>query len=69
MGFSKNPVDIVRDRKLSQGEVADALRLAIMAELDAINLYLQLSRLIDDERVRRVLRILLRRRRLTSVSF
>jgi len=54
MGFSKNPVDIVRDRKLSQGEVADALRLAIMAELDAINLYLQLSRLIDDERVRRV---------------
>jgi rubrerythrin len=69
MGFSKNPVDIVRDRKLSQGEVADALRLAIMAELDAINLYLQLSRLIDDERVRRFLRILLRRRRLTSVSF
>jgi len=54
MGFSKNPVDMVRDRKLSQGEVADALRLAIMAELDAINLYLQLSRLIDDERVRRV---------------
>jgi len=55
--FSKNPVDIVRDRKLSQGE------------LDAINLYLQLSRLIDDERVRSFLRILLRRRRLTSVSF
>jgi len=54
VGFSKNPVDIVRDRRFSQGEVADALRLAIMAELDAINLYLQLARLIDDERVRRV---------------
>ena len=62
-------MDIVRDRKLSQGEVANALRLAIMAELDAINLYLQLSRLIDDERVRSFLRILLRRRRFTSVSF
>ncbi len=54
MVFSKNPVDIVRDRKFSQGEVADSLRLAIMAELDAISLYLQLARLIDDERVRRV---------------
>jgi hypothetical protein len=37
-GFSKNPVDIVRDGKLSRGEVADALRLAIIAELNAINL-------------------------------
>ncbi|MGC8543782.1 MAG: family 1 encapsulin nanocompartment shell protein [Vulcanisaeta sp.] len=54
MVFSKNPVDIIRDRKFSQGEIADSLRLAIMAELDAINLYLQLARLIDDERVRRV---------------
>ncbi|ADN51604.1 family 1 encapsulin nanocompartment shell protein [Vulcanisaeta distributa] len=54
MMFSKNPVDIIKDRKFSQGEIADSLRLAIMAELDAINLYLQLSRLIDDERVRRV---------------
>ncbi|MGC9135819.1 family 1 encapsulin nanocompartment shell protein [Caldivirga sp.] len=55
MVFSKNPVDIVRDRKFNPGEVADALRLAIMAELDAINLYLQLSRLTDDEKVRSVL--------------
>ncbi|WP_367834540.1 encapsulin [Vulcanisaeta sp. JCM 16159] len=54
MVFSKNPVDVIRDRKFSQGEVTDSLRLAIMAELDAINLYLQLSRLIDDERVKRV---------------
>ncbi len=55
MVFSKNPVDITRDRKFSAGEVADSLRLAIMAELDAINLYLQLARLIDDERVKKVL--------------
>ncbi|BDR93232.1 family 1 encapsulin nanocompartment shell protein [Vulcanisaeta souniana] len=54
MVLSKNPVDVIRDRKFSQGEVADSLRLAIIAELDAINLYLQLSRLIDDEKVRRV---------------
>ena len=54
MVFSKNPVDVTRDRKFSAGEVAESLRLAIMAELDAINLYLQLARLIDDERVRRV---------------
>lgn len=54
MVFSKNPIEVVRDRKFSTGEVADSLRLAIMAELDAINLYLQLARLIDDERVRRV---------------
>ncbi|MGC9180530.1 MAG: family 1 encapsulin nanocompartment shell protein [Vulcanisaeta sp.] len=54
MVFSKNPVDIVRDKKFLQGEIADSLRLAIMAELDAINLYLQLARLIDDEKVRKV---------------
>ncbi|WP_252901603.1 encapsulin [Vulcanisaeta sp. JCM 14467] len=54
MVFSKNPVDVTRDRKFSAGEVAESLRLAIMAELDAINLYLQLARLVDDERVRRV---------------
>lgn len=34
--------------------MADALRLAIIAELDAINLYLQLARAVDDEKVRKV---------------
>ncbi|CCC81142.1 family 1 encapsulin nanocompartment shell protein [Thermoproteus tenax] len=52
--FSKNPVEIVRDKKLSSAEVADALRLAMAAEIDAINLYLQLARLIDDEKIRGV---------------
>ncbi|MGC8583438.1 MAG: family 1 encapsulin nanocompartment shell protein [Thermoproteus sp.] len=52
--FSKNPVEIARERKLGKEEVADALRLAIAAEIDAINLYLQLARLIDDGKIKAV---------------
>ncbi|WP_069807352.1 family 1 encapsulin nanocompartment shell protein [Vulcanisaeta thermophila] len=54
MVFSKNPAELTREKAFSEAEISDALRLAIMAELDAINLYLQLSRLIKDERVSRV---------------
>jgi len=52
--LSKHPLELPVGRKLSREEVADALRLSIIAELDAISLYLQLARAIDDERVRRV---------------
>lgn len=52
--MSKHPLDLPPGRKLSKEEVAEALRLSIIAELDAINLYLQLARAIDDERYRRV---------------
>jgi len=52
--LSKHPLELPPGRRLSPEEVADALRLAIIAELDAINLYLQLARAIDDEKVRRV---------------
>lgn len=52
--MSKHPLDLPVGRKLSKDEIADALRLSIVAELDAINLYLQLARSIDDERVRKV---------------
>lgn len=52
--MSKNPLDLAPGRKLTREEVADALRLAVIAELDAISLYLQLARAIDDEAVRRV---------------
>jgi uncharacterized linocin/CFP29 family protein len=52
--LSKNPLEIP-SKKLSPDEIRDALRLAIIAELDAINLYLQLSRSIEDESVRKVL--------------
>jgi len=51
--LAKNPLDLV-PKKLSKDEVVEALRLAIIAELDAINLYKQLARSIDDERVKRV---------------
>lgn len=52
--FSKNPLDVPPGRKLSKEEAAEALRLAIMAELDAINFYLQLARAVDDDSVRKV---------------
>ncbi|MGC9122294.1 MAG: ferritin family protein, partial [Thermogladius sp.] len=52
--LSKHPLELPPGRRLSKEEVADALRLAIIAELDAISLYLQLARSIDDEKVRRV---------------
>ncbi|RLE84965.1 MAG: rubrerythrin, partial [Thermoprotei archaeon] len=32
----------------------EALRLAIIAELDAVNLYEQMARLVDDEKIRKV---------------
>ncbi|MEM2794473.1 MAG: family 1 encapsulin nanocompartment shell protein [Thermofilaceae archaeon] len=52
--LSKHPLELPQGRKLSREEIADALRLSIIAELDAISLYLQLARTIDDERVKRV---------------
>jgi len=51
--LAKNPLDLV-PKKLSKDEIVEALRLAIIAELDAINLYLQLARSIDDEKLRRI---------------
>jgi rubrerythrin len=53
-GFAKHPLDILREEKFDSLEVADALRLAIIAELDAISLYLQLAKYVDDERVKKV---------------
>jgi rubrerythrin len=52
--FGKNPIDLPQGRKLTRDEVADALRQAIIAELDAITFYLQLARAIEDEKIRRV---------------
>jgi rubrerythrin len=53
-GFAKHPLDILREKKFNSLEVANALRLAIVAELDAISLYLQLAKYVDDERVEKV---------------
>ena len=52
--MSKNPIELPPTRKFSKDEVAEALRLAIIAELDAVNLYNQLARAIEDEGVRKV---------------
>jgi len=51
--FSRSPVD-VGSEQLTRDEILDALRLAIMAELDAISLYLQIARRIQDPRLRRL---------------
>ena len=52
--MSKHPLDLPPGRKLSKEEIAEALRLSIIAELDAINLYLQLARAIDDPSIKKV---------------
>ncbi len=51
--FSRHPLEGVQV-KLGREGAAEALRLAIMAELDAINLYLQLARSIEDVRLRKL---------------
>lgn len=51
--MSKNPLDLVT-KKFTMEEMVEALRLAIIAELDAINLYRQFARSIDDEKIKKV---------------
>jgi len=52
--MSKNPLEVPPGRRFSREEIAQALRLAIIAELDAINLYVQLASVSDDPLVRKV---------------
>lgn len=52
--MSKHPLELPPGRKLSREEIVGALRLAVITELDAINMYLQLARAIDIEEVRKV---------------
>jgi len=52
--LSKNPLEPQRELASAE-DAAQALRLAIIAELDAINLYRQLATAVKDDRVRRVL--------------
>lgn len=66
--LSKHPLELPQLRKFSKEEVAEALRLSIIAELDAISLYLQLARYSDDEKVRKVFEDIARRRRPMLVS-
>ena len=52
--LSKHPLELPVGRKLTREEIVDAIRLSIIAELDAINLYLQIARSIDDESIRKI---------------
>lgn len=52
--LAKHPFEVPTGRKLSKEEVTYALRLSIIAELDAVNLYLQLANAIEDDDVRKV---------------
>jgi len=52
--MSKNPLELPKSRKFSREELAQAVRLAIIAELDAINLYIQLAEAVDDEDIKKV---------------
>lgn len=49
-----NPAMNIREKKFSREELREALRLAISAEIDAINLYEQLARLSPDEKLQKV---------------
>ncbi|QOJ78751.1 rubrerythrin [Infirmifilum lucidum] len=52
--LAKNPVELPARKVFSKEELAQALRLAIIAELDAINLYEQLASASDDPLVKKV---------------
>lgn len=53
--MARNPLDLPKDRMFTFDEMIEAIRMSIIAELDAINLYLQFARACIDEKVRRVL--------------
>lgn len=52
--FSKDPSELVRKEKMSNEEVSRSIRLALAAELDAINFYLQQSSLIPEGSFKKV---------------
>lgn len=52
--LSENPISIPRGGKLSKSELSQAIRYAIIAELDAINLYIQFANATDDEKAKSV---------------
>ena len=52
--FSKDPSELVRKEKMDNEEIARSIRLSLAAELDAINFYLQQSRLMPEGSFRKV---------------
>ncbi|MEM0197305.1 MAG: family 1 encapsulin nanocompartment shell protein [Fervidicoccaceae archaeon] len=53
--LSKHPLELPPKRQFSREEIMEALRLNIIAELDAVNLYEQLANYTSDDNVRKVL--------------
>ena len=51
--FGKNPIELY-GMKISGSGIMQALRIAIIAELDAINLYIQLAESIEDEKIKKI---------------
>ncbi len=52
--LAEKPYLLGREKPLSKREIAQALRWAIEAELDAISFYEQLAELIEDERIKHI---------------
>lgn len=52
--FSKDPSELERTRRLDNEEISRSIRLALAAELDAINFYLQQSKLMPDGSFKKV---------------
>ncbi|ASA77672.1 MULTISPECIES: ferritin family protein [Thermococcus] len=52
--LAEKPYLLGREKPLSKKEIAQALRWAIEAELDAISFYEQLAELIEDERIKHI---------------
>ncbi len=52
--LAENPASLSRGRKMTREELSQALRYAIIAELDAINLYIQFANATDDEKARKI---------------
>jgi len=52
--FSSDPTALLRKESLDKDEMIRALRGALMAELDAINYYLQQGKLFSDEKLKKV---------------
>ncbi|AFK22556.1 ferritin family protein [Pyrococcus sp. ST04] len=52
--LAEKPFLLSREKPLSKKEIAQALRWAIEAELDAISFYEQLAELIEDERIKHI---------------
>lgn len=52
--MAKSPIDLSKEKRFSKEEIVQAIRWAIIAELDAVNLYVQLAQRIEDESIKKV---------------